>query len=156
MALKLRGRYELDAPQQEVWETILQPDVLRECIPGCNALDADGETCYRAIVATKVGPIRATFKGRVELSEMDPPRSMLLSGGGEGGLAGSAKGSARITLSQGAGPAMTILEYEGDVAIAGKLAQLGSRLIDSVSRKLADQFFESLTARFDHANRQSA
>lgn len=149
MALNLTGRYELDAPMQEVWDTVLDPDVLRECIPGCSDLEAESDTDYRATVTVKVGPIKATFKGRVELSEMDEPNSLRLSGTGEGGVVGNAKGSSLITLTPGEEPDTTVLEYDADVAIGGKLAQLGSRMIQGVARKLADQFFGKLAARFD-------
>lgn len=149
MALNLTGKYELDAPIQEVWDTILDPDVLRDCIPGCQDLEAESETEYRATVTVKVGPIKATFKGRVELSEMDEPNSLRLSGAGEGGVVGNAKGSSFISLTPGEEPDTTVLEYDADVAIGGKLAQLGSRMIQGVARKLADQFFGKIAARFD-------
>lgn len=149
MGLNIQGRYELEAPTQEAWAMILNPEVLRECIPGCSDLEADSETSYRATVTVKVGPIKATFKGRVELSEIDEPHSLRLSGAGEGGVVGNAKGTSRIELTPGELPNTCILEYDADVAIGGKLAQLGSRLIEGVARKLADQFFGKLAAKFD-------
>src|SRR5690606_27238282 len=97
----------------------------------------------------KIGPIRATFKGRVELSEMDEPNSVVLAGAGEGGVAGFAKGDARITLTEGETPGTSILEYAGDVVIGGKIAQLGARLVAGVVQKLSDQFFRNLSQRFE-------
>lgn len=148
MGLKIEGRYELPASRQTVWDTMLQPEVLRECIPGCSELEALDSTHYRATITTRIGPIKATFKGQVELAELDEPNSVLLSGAGEGGIAGFAKGGARITLSDGEEPGNSVLVYEGDVAIGGKIAQLGSRLVAGVTQKLSDQFFQNLAQRF--------
>ncbi len=149
MGLKIEGRYELPASRQTVWDTMLQPEVLRECIPGCTELEAQDNNNYRAAITTKIGPIRATFKGRVELSEMDEPNSVVLAGAGEGGVAGFAKGDARITLTEGETPGTSILEYAGDVVIGGKIAQLGARLVAGVVQKLSDQFFRNLSQRFE-------
>ena len=152
MGMKIEGRYELPAPPQQVWDTILLPEVLRECIPGCTELEALDETKYRATITTKIGPIKAIFKGQVELTEMDEPNSVVLRGAGEGGIAGFAKGDARIMLSQGETENSSVLQYEGDVAIGGKIAQLGSRLVASVTQKLSDQFFQNLAQRFQTAH----
>ena len=149
MGLKIEGRYELPASRQTVWDTMLQPEVLRECIPGCTELEAQDNNNYRAAITTKIGPIRATFKGRVELSEMDEPNSVVLAGAGEGGVAGFAKGDARITLTEGETPGTSILEYAGDVVIGGKIAQLGARLVAGVVQKLSDQVFRNLSQRFE-------
>lgn len=151
MGLKIEGRYELPAPRQTVWDTMLQPQVLRECIPGCSELEAQDSTHYRAAITTKIGPIKATFKGQVALSEMDEPSSVVLGGAGEGGIAGFAKGDARITLSDGEKPGTSVLHYDGDVVIGGKIAQLGSRLVAGVVQKLSDQFFQNLARRFESA-----
>lgn len=142
--MKIQGRYELVSTAQQVWDTMLRPDVLRDCIPGCEDLEVVSENTYRATVTIKVGPIRATFKGRIELSDIDEPNSLLLSGVGQGGLAGNAKGTARVKIFLGELPNTSILEYDGEVAMGGKLAQLGSRLLEGVARKLADKFFGKL------------
>jgi len=150
MALKIKGRYELPAPRQAVWDTMLQPDVLKECIPGCSELETEDQRQYRAAITTRIGPVKATFKGTVELSEMDEPNAVILGGAGEGGLAGFARGNARITLTEGEEAGTTLLEYEGDVTIGGKIAQLGARLVAGVVQKLSDQFFDNLAKRFQN------
>ena len=149
MGVAIEGRYELPAPRQMVWDTMLQPEVLRDSIPGCSELETPDGTRYHATITTKIGPIKATFRGLVVLSALDEPNSVMLSGAGEGGLAGFAKGDARITLSDGEEPGTSVLRYEGDVIIGGKIAQLGSRLVASVVQKLSDQFFQNLAQRFE-------
>lgn len=151
MGLKIEGRYELPAARQTVWDTMLQPEILQECIPGCSELHTQDSTNYRAAITTKIGPIKATFKGQVTLSDMDEPNSVVLGGAGEGGIAGFAKGDARITLSDGEEPGTSVLHYVGDVVIGGKIAQLGSRLVAGVVQKLSDQFFQNLAQRFQSA-----
>jgi len=122
-----------------VWAAILDAEVLKACIPGCQELTGSPEEGFEAVVVQKVGPVKATFKGVVQVSDVDPGRSCRLSGEGKGGAAGFAKGSASVQLeADGAG---TRLTYEVDAKVGGKLAQLGGRLIDSFAKKLADQFF---------------
>ena len=139
MAMTLRGEVDLPANQDAVWLKLNDPDVLRQCIPGCQSLERDTDTSFRAIAKIKVGPVSASFKGGVQLLDIDPPNGYRIQGEGEGGIAGFAKGGAKVWLAaNGDG---TRLSYDVEAQIGGKLAQLGSRLIDGVARKMADQFF---------------
>jgi len=114
--------------------------VLKSCIPGCELLEKNSENEFQAVATVKVGPVKARWKGKVRLSDLDPPNSYRISGEGEGGVAGFAKGGAKVTLSdQGGG---TLLSYNVEAQIGGKLAQLGQRLINSAAKKTADDFFE--------------
>ncbi|MEL5876824.1 carbon monoxide dehydrogenase subunit G [Cereibacter sphaeroides] len=123
-----------------VWAAILDPEVLRVCIPGCESLTGSPSEGYEAIVTQKVGPVKARFTGHVTLSDIVEGQSLTISGEGKGGAAGHARGSAKVAMTPSEGA--TLLSYEVDVHVGGKLAQLGSRIIDGFSRKMADQFFE--------------
>ncbi len=122
-----------------VWAAILDPEVLRACIPGCQEMTGSPDEGFEAVVTQKVGPVKATFRGKVTLSEMNAPEGLRLSGEGKGGPAGFAKGSALIALTEIEGG--TRLSYTVDASVGGKLAQLGGRIIDGFARKMADQFF---------------
>lgn len=122
-----------------VWAAILDPEILKLCVPGCTEMSGTAEDGFEATVVQKVGPVKATFKGRVVLSDMEAPRSLTLTGEGKGGAAGFAKGGAKVTLEPS--DIGTLLSYEVDAKVGGKLAQLGSRIIDGFSKKMADQFF---------------
>ena len=137
--MELSDTREIAADRETVWAAILDPEVLRACIPGCQELTGSPEEGFEAVVTQKVGPVKATFRGRVVLSEMDAPNGLRLSGEGKGGPAGFAKGSALITLTEADGG--TRLAYDVDASVGGKLAQLGGRIIDGFARKMADQFF---------------
>jgi carbon monoxide dehydrogenase subunit G len=137
--MELKGEYRIPAPREQVWEMLNDPAVLRQCIPGCESLEGSAEEGFAARVTTKVGPVKATFNGEVKLSNLNPPESYTISGEGKGGVAGFAKGGADVHLADEGGN--TLLTYTVNAQVGGKLAQLGSRLIDSTSRKLADQFF---------------
>jgi hypothetical protein len=126
----------------QVWAALNNPDILKQCIPGCQSLDMAIPNEMTATVVLRVGPVKATFGGKVTLSDLDPPNSYRISGEGSGGIAGFAKGGATVKLSEES-PDVTILTYEVDAQIGGKLAQLGGRLIDSTARKLAGEFFAS-------------
>lgn len=127
-----------------VWAALLDPDVLKACVPGCQEMTGSPEDGFEATVVQKVGPVKATFKGAVTLSEMNEPNSLTLSGEGKGGAAGFAKGGADVRLTpEGEG---TRIAYDVTANVGGKLAQLGSRLIDSFAKKMADQFFERFQA----------
>ena len=130
------------APKQKVWAALNDPEVLKKCIPGCQSLEMSSPTEMTATVVFKVGPVKATFGGKVTLSDLDPPNSYRISGEGTGGVAGFAKGGASVKL-EAESSEVTILHYEVDAQIGGKLAQLGGRLIDSTSKKLASEFFAS-------------
>jgi len=140
--MDITGEYRIDAAREEVWQLINDPQVLRACIPGCQSLEGNAEEGFAATVAIKIGPVKATFKGEVRLSNINAPESYTISGEGKGGVAGFAKGSADVHLSEDNGG--TILAYKADAQVGGKLAQLGSRLINSTAKKLADGFFSAL------------
>lgn len=141
--MKLTGRQVIRADGETVWAALLDPDVLKASVPGCTEISGSAEEGFEATVVQKVGPVKATFKGRVVLSDMVAPRSLTLSGEGKGGAAGFAKGSADVRLEQA--DETTILEYDVEAKVGGKLAQLGSRIIDGFAKKMADQFFESFS-----------
>ena len=140
MAMTMQGEVSLPANRQTVWNMLNDPEVLKQCIPGCQELERIGENGFRAIAKIKVGPVSATFKGNVELTDMDPPNGYRISGQGEGGIAGFAKGGANVGLKDGPDGG-TILVYDVEANVGGKIAQLGGRLIDGVAKKNADAFF---------------
>lgn len=135
----MSGAVVLRASRTHVWDKLNDPEVLRACIPGCEELEYLSPTEFRATAKVKIGPVSARFKGRVLLSDLNPPISYVISGEGEGGVAGFAKGGATVILSEKDGA--TSLEYNVDAQIGGKLAQLGQRLISGSAKKLADEFF---------------
>ena len=141
MATNISGEAVLPASKATVWAALNDPDTLKACIPGCQSLEKLSDTEFKAVVKVKIGPVSATFKGSVELSDLDPPNSYRISGSGEGGISGFAKGGAVVTLSDVEGG--TNLHYDVDAQVGGKIMQLGGRLIDGAARKLADQFFDS-------------
>ncbi len=129
------------ASPEEVWAAILDPEVLKQCVPGCTEMSGSAEDGFEATVVQKVGPVKATFKGTVTLSDMVPGQSLTLSGEGKGGAAGFAKGGADVKLTAVEGG--TELHYDVEAKVGGKLAQLGSRIIDGFAKKMADQFFSN-------------
>jgi carbon monoxide dehydrogenase subunit G len=137
--MEMNGSHIIPASREVVWEALNNPDILRACIPGCEELEMSSPTEMSATVVTKIGPVKAKFKGDVTLENLNPPNSYTISGEGKGGIAGFAKGGANVTLTEV--PEGTKLDYDVDAKVGGKIAQLGSRLIDSTARKLADQFF---------------
>lgn len=146
MAIEFSGEYRIAAPQQRVWEALNDPAVLQASIAGCRQLDKVDGNAFNAIVVAKVGPISATFRGHVELSEVDAPRSYVLTGRGQGGASGFASMQARVTLREEAGE--TLLHYTASAEIGGKLASVGSRLVQTVAKKNADDFFSAFAAHF--------
>jgi carbon monoxide dehydrogenase subunit G len=142
MAMNLSGEYRIPAPPTRVWEALNDVNVLKACIPGCKSLDKTSETSFASVVTSKVGPISATFTGSVTLSDLDPPRGYTISGQGQGGAAGFAKMSARVSLSEDGTD--TLLKYEANAEVGGKLASVGSRLVQGVARKNADDFFAAI------------
>ena len=144
MAMTMTGEVQLPANRKAVWEKLNDPEVLKTCIPGCEQLDKTSDTEFQAIATIKVGPVKARRKGKVRLSDLDPPNSYRISGEGEGGVAGFAKGGAKVALADKNGG--TLLTYEVEAQIGGKLAQLGQRLINGVAKKLADDFFVKFAA----------
>jgi carbon monoxide dehydrogenase subunit G len=135
----------IPAAKEKVWAALNDPQVLKQCIPGCQSLEMSSPTDMTATVVFRVGPVKATFGGKVTLSDLDPPNSYRISGEGSGGVAGFAKGGATVRL-ESESPEVTILHYEVDAQIGGKLAQLGQRLIDSTARKLAGELFAAFGA----------
>ena len=140
--MDMNGQERIEAPVGAVWRALNDPEVLRACIPGCEALEKLSDTDMTATVVLKVGPIKARFDGTVELANLDPPHAYTIRGEGKGGIAGFAKGGADVSLAED-GPGATLLSYTVKADVGGKIAQLGSRLIDSTARKLATQFFTS-------------
>ena len=131
--------------QDKVWAGLNDPQVLAQCIPGCQKLELTGPNEMTATVVVKVGPVKANFSGKVTLTDIDAPNGYRISGEGSGGVAGFAKGGATVKLTA-EGPEATRLEYVVDAQIGGKLAQLGSRLIDGTAKKLAGEFFDKFAA----------
>jgi hypothetical protein len=142
--MQLTGEYRIPLPREAVWRALNDPEVLKASIPGCESLEPAGENGYAATVIAKVGPVKAKFQGAVTLSDLDPPNGYTISGEGKGGAAGFAKGGAKVRLE--ADGAETLLRYEVDANVGGKLAQLGSRLIDGAAKKLSDEFFAKFSA----------
>lgn len=143
--MKLTGEQLIPAPIETVWAMLNDPEVLRACIPGCESLTREGEDRLVASVQVKVGPVKARFAGEVMLSDLSPPTGYRIHGKGSGGIAGFAEGGAVIALAPAEGG--TRLTYDAEAKIGGKLAQLGTRLIDSTARKLTLDFFAALNAR---------
>ena len=140
MAMTMTGEAVLPADRETVWAKLNDPQVLKACIPGCQELEKTSETEFQAVAKLAVGPVKATFKGKVTLSDLDPPSSYVISGEGQGGIAGFAKGGAKVTLEEVAEG--TKLTYAVEATVGGKIAQLGGRLINGTAMKLAGQFFE--------------
>jgi hypothetical protein len=140
MAVTMSGEVVLPADKAVVWAHLNDAETLRASIPGCESLEKLSDTELQAVAKVKIGPVSARFKGKVTLSDMDPPNSYRISGQGDGGGAGFAKGGANVRLTDEAGGG-TRLAYEVDAQVGGKIAQLGGRLIDSTAKKLADEFF---------------
>ena len=138
--MKITGERLLAAPQDAVWRALNDPEVLRQSIPGCERFEQTGANAYNAVVAARIGPVQARFVGNVTLSDLDPPSGYTISGEGSAGPAGSAKGSAQVRLEPAEGG--TRLTWSAEAQISGKLAQVGSRLIDSAANMMAGQFFD--------------
>jgi len=142
--MEMTGEFHIPAPRQRVWQGLNDPEVLKQSIPGCQTIEKVSDTEFTAKVVAKVGPVKATFNGKVTLSDLDPPKGYTIAGEGSGGVAGFAKGSAKVNLDDD-GDA-TVLRYEVQAHVGGKLAQIGSRLIDGTSRKMAEEFFGRFVA----------
>lgn len=143
--MDLKGEYRLPAPRETVWAALNDPETLRACIPGCESLEKGEDGSMAAVVVAKIGPVKAKFTGTVRLEDVVAPESYSIVGEGKGGIAGFAKGGARIHLAED-GEA-TILSYTVEAQVGGKIAQLGGRLVDSSARKLSGQFFDCFAAR---------
>jgi len=145
--MDMTGSERIAAPRERVYQALNDPEILKAAIPGCEAIEKTSDTAMTATVVTKVGPVKAKFQGAVTLSDLDPPNGYTISGEGKGGPAGFAKGGARVRLEpDGPNGEATVLHYEVKADVGGKLAQLGSRLIDGTARKLAGEFFTNFAA----------
>jgi carbon monoxide dehydrogenase subunit G len=144
MAMSMTGEVQLPASRGVVWAKLNDPEVLKACIPGCEEFNKTSETEFRAVATTKIGPVKARFKGKVQLSDLNPPNGYKISGEGDGGVAGFAKGGATVALSDKDGG--TLLTYNVEAHIGGKLAQLGQRLVNGAAKKIADDFFQKFAA----------
>ena len=145
--MEMSGEHQIPANRTEVWKALNDPIILQASIPGCTELEAIDSQHLKATVSLKICPVSAKFKGEVELSYIIEPESYRISGEGKGGVAGFAKGGANVTLEENDDG--TLLKYNVDAKIGGKLAQLGSRLIDSTSKKLAGKFFDNFVKNFE-------
>ena len=143
--MEMTGEFRIPAPRQRVWEGLNDPEILKSSIPGCQTIEKVSATEFAAKVLAQVGPVKANFAGKVTLSDLDPPQSYTIAGEGSGGVAGFAKGSAKVNLDEDGGSA-TVLHYAVQAHVGGKLAQIGSRLIDSVARRMAENFFTRFVA----------
>ena len=144
MAMTMTGEVQLTATRQTVWDKLNDPEVLKACIPGCEELNKTSDTSFAAVATTKIGPVKARFKGTVQLTDLNPPNGYKISGEGNGGVAGFAKGGATVALADKDGG--TLLTYNVEAQIGGKLAQLGQRLVNGAAKKIADDFFRNFAA----------
>ncbi len=139
--MKMSDSREIKAAPEVVWAAILNPEVLKACVPGCTDMSGNAQDGFEAVVTQKVGPVKATFKGAVTISDMNEPHSLTLSGEGKGGAAGFAKGGADVRMEPC--ETGTLLSYDVEASVGGKLAQLGSRIIDGFAKNMADKFFQN-------------
>ena len=141
--MEIKESHELPLPIEDVWQALNDESFLKNSIPGCEKLDRIGDNELSAEVKLKIGPMSTRFKGKVTLSELDPPNGYTISGSGTGGIAGAASGSAKVSLSKMQDGEGTVLSYQVTAEVKGKIAQLGSRLIQSTAKKLAKKFFSN-------------
>ncbi len=153
--MEMTGEFRIPAPRERVWHGLNDPEILKQAIPGCQTIDKVSDTEFTAKVRAKVGPVSATFGGKVNLTDLDPPKGYTISGEGNGGVAGFAKGSAKVSLDEDGNEA-TVLRYEVQAHVGGKLAQIGSRLIDATSRKMAEDFFTRFVAAVSPPSEEAA
>jgi carbon monoxide dehydrogenase subunit G len=150
--MEMKGEQLVPASQQEVWNALNDPQMLKACIPGCEALDRVADNEYMVLMVSRIGPVSAKFKGKLTLSDVNPPHSYSLSFEGQGGAAGFAKGGASVRLSSEG--AFTKLSYDAKANVGGKLAQIGSRLIDAAAKKVADDFFGRFNEKLASSHKQ--
>jgi carbon monoxide dehydrogenase subunit G len=149
--MELTETHTLPVPQARAWEALNDTSMLKVCIPGCDSIDADGENAYNVAMTASVGPVKARFKGRMELTNIDAPHTYTIVFEGQGGAAGFSKGSATVNLEPGDEADTTKLSYSAHAQVGGKLAQIGSRLVTSVANKLAAEFFKRFNANVSEA-----
>lgn len=143
--MDMTGERRIPAPRQRVWDALNDPEMLRAAIPGCESVTRTADDAFEARVAVKIGPMAAKFGGRVRLENVNAPHSYTITGEGNGGAMGFAKGGADVVLEE-IGPAETLLRYTVKAQVGGKMAQLGARLIDSTAKQMSDQFFDRFAA----------
>jgi uncharacterized protein len=153
--MEMSGEQLIEAPQQATWAALNDPEALKACVPGCESIDLIGKDEYQVLMVARVGPVSAKFKGKLTLSDIRPPDSYALTFEGQGGAAGFAKGSAQVRLSQESS-SRTKLAYDVKANVGGKLAQIGSRLVDAAAKKVADDFFRNFNARLSAAHHAEA
>jgi uncharacterized protein len=144
--MEMSGEQLVPASQQETWQALNDPEVLKACVPGCESIDPIAENQYQVLMVARVGPVSAKFKGKLTLSDVKPPDSYAIAFEGQGGPAGFAKGGAQVRLQEQ--NHQTLLSYDVKASVGGKLAQIGSRLVDAAAKKVADDFFKNFNARF--------
>lgn len=142
--MEMSGEFRIPAPKEKVWAALNDPEILRQSVPGCQSITKLSDTEMEGAVTASVGPVKATFKGSVVLSDVNPPNSYTLTGQGKGGPAGFAKGVAKVALTEDGG--FTVLRYTAQASVGGKLAQIGQRLIDGTAKKLSEEFFGNFSA----------
>ncbi|MDE0001736.1 MAG: carbon monoxide dehydrogenase subunit G [Rhodospirillaceae bacterium] len=143
----MRGEYQIAAGREAVWAALNDPSILQACLEGCESFDKISDTDFKAKMTTKVGPIRTKFACTIQLSDLDPPNAYTLSGKGDGGASGFAKGTVKVSLTESDGA--TVLGYTVDASLRGKIGQMGARVVDNVARSMADKFFGKLSARVE-------
>lgn len=144
--MELTSQQDLPVSQQQAWDALNDTEVLKACIPGCESITPTGENAYEVLVTASVGPVKARFKGKLQLADIEPPRSYKLQFDGQGGPAGFGKGSAQVRLEP-AGANACVLHYSAHATVGGKLAQVGSRLVDMAAQKMAGEFFGNFDAQ---------
>lgn len=144
--MEMKGEQRVPASQAETWKALNDPEVLKACVPGCEAIDRMSDTEYAVLLTARVGPVSAKFKGKLTLSNLKPPQSYSIAFEGQGGVAGFAKGGADVTLSP-EGADATLLGYQVKANVGGKLAQIGSRLVDAAAQKVANDFFAAFNEK---------
>ncbi|VXC59140.1 Carbon monoxide dehydrogenase subunit G [Burkholderia sp. 8Y] len=149
--MELTETHTLPVPQARAWEALNDTAILKACIPGCDSIEADGENAYAVGMTAAVGPVKARFKGRMELTQIDAPHTYTIVFEGQGGAAGFSKGSAKVNLEPGEDADTTTLTYSAHAQVGGKLAQIGSRLVDGAARKIAGEFFKRFGAQLQGA-----
>lgn len=152
--MEQQGEYTIGATQQAVWEALNDPEVLGACIPGCVSVEQISETEFNAKVKAKIGPVSATFDTSIQLTDIDAPHRYTIEGAAKGGAAGFGKGTAQVELSDIEN--CTLLTYAVKASVGGKLAQIGSRLVDGAARKMADEFFAAFSAKLDPSFQQAS
>jgi carbon monoxide dehydrogenase subunit G len=145
--MELTETHTLPVPQARAWDALNDTSILKICIPGCDSIDADGENAYNVAMTAAVGPVKARFKGRMELTNIDAPHTYTIVFEGQGGAAGFSKGTATVNLEPGDEAETTKLSYSANAQVGGKLAQIGSRLVDGAARKIAGEFFKRFSAQ---------